>query len=174
MSLPPVALLRERYHYNPLDGSIKYLISRGPRRAGDTAFLPAKGRPVLFIDGKSYPAGAIVWAMYHGEAPTEHVSPEDGDPLNLRLSNLRLSPEPFTRRYRRGRAAARPMWMRGGLHYDRTAQLWEASIKTRTSRRVIGRYESRQEAIAAKRQALKSCREEALECLLSEESDATD
>jgi hypothetical protein len=174
MTLPPITLLRERYHYNPLDGSIKYLISRGPRRAGDTVFLPAKGRPVLFIDGKSYPAGAIVWAMYHGEAPTEHVIPEDGDPLNLRLSNLRLSPEPFTRRYRRGRAAARPMWLRGGLHYDRTAQLWEASIKTRTSRRVIGRYESRQEAIAAKRQALKSWVPEGPSEPAGEEIDATD
>jgi hypothetical protein len=174
MTLPPITLLRERYHYNPLDGSIKYLISRGPCRAGDAVFLPAKGRPVLFIDGKSYPAGAIVWAMYHGEAPTEHVIPEDGDPLNLRLSNLRLSPEPFTRRYRRGRAAARPMWLRGGLHYDRTAQVWEASIKTATSRRVIGRYESRQEAIAAKRQALRSREWEEGPQEEEEENDAAD
>jgi hypothetical protein len=168
MTFPPVALLRERYHYNPIDGSIKYLISRGPRRAGDDVFLPAKGRPVLCIDGKCYPAGAIVWALYHGIAPAQHVTPLDGDPLNLRLANLSLSPEVFTRRYRRGRAAARPMWLRGGLSYSRTSGLWTARIRDR----VVGQFDSRQEAIAAKRQALKSWVSEPEEP--AEESDATD
>ena len=148
--LPPLALLRERYHYNPLTGSLTYLQSRGPRRIGDEVYLPAQGRPTICVDGQKYSAGAIVWYLHTGNDPRPmHVHPRDGNPLNLRSDNLFLAAQPFTRANKRGRSARRQLWARGGLRYRRATEDWEATYRGR----IIGRFQSRAEAIAAKRRA---------------------
>lgn len=150
LKLPPVALLRERYHYNPLTGSLTYLQSRGPRRIGDEVYLPAQGKPTICVNGIRYSAGAIVWYMHTGSDPGPlHVHPRDGNPLNLRSDNLFLAAQPFARTNKRGRSAGRPMWMRGGLRYRRDTEEWEARYRCK----LIGRFSSRAEAIAAKRLA---------------------
>jgi hypothetical protein len=100
----------------------------------------------------------IAWALYYGHDPATdglHVAPADGDPLNLRLSNLQLSPYPYVAPVPpvspipRGRRAQRPSWQ-SHIRFSRRSGRWKAYHK----RRLLGDYDTKALALNAKREAM--------------------
>lgn len=139
-------------HYNALTGDFTYLHNRGPRRAGDIAGAIVNGRRVLSVDGIAYPAAVIAWAWYNDDPAPQHVIPIDNNPLNLALSNLELSPEPFRRiPKQRGRRAARPAWM-NSIRWSQRQGCWKAYH----NRRLIDSFLTKADAIEAKRQVMQA------------------
>lgn len=152
--LPPITELRLLFHYNPLTGTISYLQQRGRRAPGQPAGSVVRGRLWLSIDSELYAAPAVAWALTHGRDPAAdglHVAPIDGDPLNLRLANLQLSPEPYRRPCgaSRGRRAQRASWQ-SHVRYSQRAGVWKAYH----NRQLIGTYETKEQALDAKREAM--------------------
>ena len=137
-------------HYNPLTGEFTYLYNRGPRRAGSPAGTVFNGRRHLSLDGIVYPAAFIAWAWYNDDPTPQHVTFLDNNPLNLALSNLALSPEPFRRIPKpRGRRAERPAWMKS-IRWSQRQGCWKAYH----NRRLIDSFTTKADAIEAKRQAM--------------------
>lgn len=150
--LPPLPVLRDMFSYNPLTGVISYLQQRGPRGIGEPAGASIKGTPRLYVNNRYCRAAAVAWALAHGADPApQHVVPADGDPFNLRLINLQLSPEPFRRsNLSPGQRKRRPRWIRQHCRYSRARGVWIVWH----NRRNIGEYSTLMEAALAKRAAI--------------------
>lgn len=149
--LPPLDLLQSLFHYNPITGSITHLQQRGPRRPGDPAGSTQSGFPCIWAAGRQHKAAPIAWALFHGSDPSpQHVIPLDGDPLNLRLSNLKLSDTPFTRApHAASKRPRKPSWQRH-VKYSFDQAKWIVWH----NRRIIQRCESKGEALMYKRAAM--------------------
>jgi len=156
--LPPLDLLRGLFAYNPLTGDIRYLQQRGPRSPGEPAGATVRGVPRLYVNGAYHRAAAVAWALHHGVDPApQHVIPANGSPMNLQLSNLRLSPTPYTRSNRStGRPKRRPAWVRRHIRYSQERGAWLAWHK----KRLLGEYDSLHEAMDAKQTAVRQQEEQ--------------
>jgi hypothetical protein len=146
----PLKVLQSLYHYNPVAGTITHLQQRGSRRPGAPAGTTIRGIPAIWAQGRHHKAAAVCWALFHGKDPSpQHVVPRDGDVANLRIANLQLSREPFIRPRIVGRRGRRPAWQKD-VYYSIPGQKWIV----KHSGRVIGGFESKEEAMAAKRCAM--------------------
>lgn len=153
--LPPLHTFRHLFHYNPLSGEITYTQQRGARAAGSVAGARFNNRPCIFIAGRYHRAAAVAWALWHGVDPSpEHVNPLDGDPWNLRMDNLELSPTPLRlSNAATGRRAKRPGWVRADIRLQRRSGLWRAWYSSPSGRQRLGDFVTRHEAMAARRAA---------------------
>jgi hypothetical protein len=156
--LPSIERLRALFHYNPLTGRLSCLMARGNRASGALAGSVQRGRRWVMVDREFCCAMQLAWALYHGHDPATdglHVAPADGDPLNLRLSNLQLSPYPYVAPVPpvspipRGRRAQRPSWQ-SHIRFSRRSGRWKAYHK----RRLLGDYDTKALALNAKREAM--------------------
>jgi hypothetical protein len=156
--LPPIARLQQLLHYNPLAGELSCLVARGNRAAGALAGSVHRGRRWVMVDGEFHCAMRLAWALYSGcdlPAASPYVAPIDGDPLNLRSSNLTLSPYPHVAPLPasspapRGRRAQRPAW-HAQVKWSQRAGVWKAYH----SKRLLGCYETKEQALNAKREAM--------------------
>lgn len=86
--------LTEALDYNPDTGRMIWLRETRRASAGTLAgsLRPddSGGHLVIGFEGKQYQAGHIAWFLAHGHWPSTQVLFLDGNPLNLRESNLRL------------------------------------------------------------------------------------
>jgi hypothetical protein len=76
--------------YNKLDGLLTWQISRSRlAKAGSEAGTFAHdGTVVVGVQGKTYAASRLIWLLVTGSWPTGKLRFRDGDPANLRWSNL--------------------------------------------------------------------------------------
>jgi len=110
--LPPTETLRQRLRYDP-DSGFLYWRERAPedfkptahrspeyiakrwnaQRAGNKAGHEDRtkktGGVKLTLDGASYHAARVVWAIHHGAAPSHFVDHINGDRFDNRIENLR-------------------------------------------------------------------------------------
>ena len=151
-NLPPLERVRSLLHYNPITGELTYLQQRGPRRPGDPAGSTQGGIPHVYIDGAQRKAAAVAWLLASGADPSpQHVHCADGNPLNLALANLKLSPDPPVYRSPRARTKKPPAVERREIRFDRIQQAWKA----RYGRIKLGYFGTRKEAGAARNLAIK-------------------
>ena len=152
MTIPSVSELRALLHYNQISGVFTYLQQRGPKKPGEVAGTTqgVSCVPYLYVGGRLRRAALVAWIMAHGADPSpQHVICKDGNPGNLALCNLALSdqlPHYNSPRMRRGR---RPAWQRHDVKRLGKTGLWRANYNGF----FIGDFETRQEALSARRLA---------------------
>jgi len=101
-------ILKERLHYDPETGVFTWLPKRflankgGPRGlawneqyagkvAGRESFSKNWCSWKIRLHGGNYPAHRLAWLYVHGTLPKRFIKHIDGDNLNNRIANLRLS-----------------------------------------------------------------------------------
>ena len=68
-----------------------YFNSRfGGKEAGD---VKSNGYKYVGLNGKRYLVHHIVYAMHHGEWPSEQIDHIDGNRINNKIENLRIAPQ---------------------------------------------------------------------------------
>lgn len=145
--------LLEQYHYNPLTGEITYKIFAGSKAPGQPAGTTIRGQLHLRVQGSYWPALALVWPLHQGSLLDRgFMVPLDGDPLNLRWSNLAIAEAPFCRERHQGRRKSGPAWQRKCVKYRATTGMWEAFHK----RQSLGEFHSKGEAAQAKLDAMRA------------------
>ena len=88
-------------HYDGRTGALTWRVDRGRGiKAGDEAgtIRPDDGRIAVTVNGRTYMAHRIIWLMVHGVWP-KRLRFVDGDPMNLRLSNLVEQEEVYSTSY---------------------------------------------------------------------------
>jgi len=86
--------------YKPTTGKFYWKENRGKMKAGDPAGYVYNatqgGNPHLhmMIKGKRHAASKIAWLLYHGVEPVCKIEHKNGDTLDYRISNLRMTDIP--------------------------------------------------------------------------------
>lgn len=94
--------LKLLFDYNPDTGELIWIKSYRNRLNGKHAgAIDSKGRRRVEINGRTYAAHHICFAMYHGYWPKDQVDHRDQDKLNNRINNLREATNAENSRNRR-------------------------------------------------------------------------
>ena len=109
-----------------------------------------RGYDRVSISGRMYLKHRVIWLMVHGVWPTviDHIN---GKPSDNRLENLRdVTIAENQRNIAVGKANKSGSL---GVEYDDNTGLWDASIKSRGTVFFLGGYQTKYDAILARRSA---------------------
>lgn len=154
-ALPSQERLLELLDYDPADGLLFWkprnsTAMRNNSFAGREAFTAvANGYRTGSVDGVTYRAHRIIWKIVYGSDP-EDIDHINGDRQDNRLANLRS----VSRSDNMRNAQLRSNNSSGvvGVTYNRERRKWVAQIKD-GKQRVIGRFDSFDEAVSARQSA---------------------
>jgi hypothetical protein len=141
--------LRELLDYDPETGNFHWRVrkKRG-HRAGDIAGCRVRSDCwCINIDGRFYRAHQLAWLHTKGEWGRPIIDHRDGNPLNNRWSNLRLSSY-SENAANRGRLRSNTSGFKGVV-FDRRRGNWRGAITKLGKRHHIGTYATAEEAHAA-------------------------
>jgi hypothetical protein len=150
----------ELLHLFELNETTGTLLWKNPRarnkkpgdKAGCVVIMGRNRYIVVNIRKRLYLAHRIVWVMYFGNLGDDQLidhrnrDGEDNRPSNLRLADHRLNA--LNSRQRLDNSSGVP-----GVTYDRNRRKWMASIMIKGKRHYLGRFESLEDAAAARRNA---------------------
>lgn len=154
--LPPIDALNAALEYSPDTGDITWRQREDRDKAwnahyaGKTAGCNSgNGYLQIRFDGKGYRYHRIAWALHHGEDPGDSlIDHADGDPLNNRISNLRLATRTDNQRNSKRHEGAR--WPKG-VKLVRSRQRFIAQIRVNGRRLQSPYYRTPEEAHEAYR-----------------------
>jgi hypothetical protein len=156
--LPSPEYLRQRLSYDPETGRLYWRYhEKMPTRWNSRWTGVAAGRisqcgyNQVAIYGIRYPSHRIIWAMSYGAWPNGEIDHIDGNRLNNRLGNLR----DVSRTENSRNMALRHDSTSGitGVCWDKNRSKWIAQIRVNRIRLNLGRFNSFEEAIAARKAA---------------------
>lgn len=162
--LPTPEELRQRLTYDPETGQLTWRPRPVPNGTGAKSVKmwngQYAGKPALAcldkqnryrgaVNGSYVLAHRVAWAIVHGRWPDGEIDHIDGNPLNNKMSNLRDVPHDVNMRNLRVRSDNKSGVMGVFAHKRK----WWAFINIRGTRHTIGRYDSRSDAIAARKAA---------------------
>ena len=151
-------LVRAYFDYDPETGILKNKVQRGPRgRRGEEAGTidysgPDCDKPYFRVrmEGSIYYAHRIIWVWMTGDQP-ETVDHIDGNGLNNRWENLRnVSHSENMRNRKLNKNSTSGM---AGVHQTKRSGKWQARISVDGKRISLGAFESKDEAIVARKAA---------------------
>ena len=136
--------LRELLDYDPKTGEFRWR-NNSKHRAGRIAgFHQRSVSWCINIDGRRYQAHQLAWLYVKGEWGRPVIDHRDGNPLNNRWSNLRLSTYSGNAA-NRGRMRSNTSGFKGAVFDPRTGK-WLALISKEGRRYCLGRYPTAEEA----------------------------
>lgn len=117
---------------------------RGPVKAMDIAgSLNNYGYVRIKIDQEVFLAHRLAWFLEYGRWPEGEIDHIDGDPLNNRIENLRECSHSQNAKNVRSLGAS----------YDPKRRKWMARICVNYKHKNLGRYDTREEAVAVAKAA---------------------
>jgi len=159
-TLPSPEYLRKRLRYDPEAGKLYWRPAQTKNKswntqcAGKEAFTARtdSGYHVGAIDAVNYRAHRVIWAMVYGvwpEGEIDHINRVRDD---NRLENLReVSPMQQRRNMSRHKHNTSGVM---GVGFDAARGLWRAHIWEHNKQIYLGRFGTKEEAIAAREKAL--------------------
>lgn len=154
-----LARLTELLAYDPFTGLLTWKVNRRGYRgikasdiAGTTHHSSKTDRYLsirVMVDQKWYEAHRIAWALHSGSDIPDgmHIDHINGDATDNRLANLRLASHKQnmenTKLHGRNTSGYR------GVSWDSARQQWLATITHNRKQKHIGRFETKQQAVAA-------------------------
>jgi hypothetical protein len=146
------ARLQELLNYDPSSGEFRWRVQKkSSHREGEIAGCRMRSEHwTIHIDGRNYRAHQLAWLYMMGEWGRPLIDHRDGNPLNNRWRNLRLSSHTEN-------AANRPRLRNNtsgfaGITLDRRSGQWTARISKGERGYFLGRFptnEAAHEAYAA-------------------------
>lgn len=147
-------ILFDKLAYDCETGVFIWKRSSGRCAKGSVAGATDKrGYIFIKIDGRNYSAHRLAWYFVHGQWPESEIDHENRNPSDNRISNLRQC----TRSENNANTGIRRSNTSGakGVSFDRERCKWRATIQIDNRHKFLGRFETREEAASAYRQAAK-------------------
>ena len=151
--LPSAETLRQLLDYNPETGVVSWRVAPSRNvRVGDPVESRNGNYKCITINKRSYKLHRVIWKLVYGEDPMDAVIDHvDRDPLNNKLSNLRLlshSENNHNEKVRSTNTSGTP-----GVYWDRDKRRWRAFIGVGGRRLNLGRFKDFNEAARARTKA---------------------
>lgn len=149
---PNVEQIRAALEYNPSTGELVFKRRENAmfntKYAGRKAFnsLDAYGYWQGNLLGKVYKAHRVIWALHYGEWPIGEIDHINGNRADNRIHNLRIVTPSQNRRNMRPRRDL-PLGVR------KVGNVWEATIKIAGKNKYLGRHQTIQQAVVARKRA---------------------
>ena len=158
--------LRHRLAYNAETGELTWLprpVIPGPlSRITKCWNVQYVGKPALnYADGKGYRRGSVnnesllahrvAWALHYGVWPIKGLDHIDGNPSNNSIANLREVDQSVNAKNSRARANNGTGVT--GVHWNRSARKYWASINVDREYKYLGFFEKFEDAVAARKAA---------------------
>jgi hypothetical protein len=153
-----VEIVRELFDYNPETGHLTYKVNRGGHvirghRAGSTRNY-ALGHRRVAINKKVYGEHNVIWLHYYGETVPEgkeidHINHDGSD---NRIANLRAVTNSQNKHNRRLMKHNKTSGITG-VCFGAAQGKWMAYIMIDRKNKYLGLFDTKEEAIAARREA---------------------
>jgi hypothetical protein len=141
-------LTQERLHelldYDSETGEFRWRDNSKPRAGRIAGFQQRSVSWCINIDGRRYQAHQLAWLYVKGEWGRPVIDHRDGNPLNNRWSNLRLSTYSDNAANRRRMRSNTSGYK--GVGFDRRTGKWRALISKDGRLYCLGRYATAEEA----------------------------
>lgn len=150
MTLPTPEELRKRLRYDPETGKLYWLKGEyGLKEAFTTK--DRGGYHKSRINGKHASAHRVIWALVHGEWPTDQIDHINGQPDDNRLCNLRCvtASENQKNKARHSNNTTG----RTGVRFQKLTGKWEARIGVNGRYVHLGTFKRFEDAVAAREAA---------------------
>jgi hypothetical protein len=145
--------LKEVLRYFPTTGRFRWRVRQGTRSpGGEAGSLHPNGYHRIQLDGVNHYSHRLAWLYVHGEHPAGEIDHKNGKPADNRIANLRQLPHPENMWH----AVARSMSAATGA--CRRGSKWQARIKVNRRHYYLGTFDTRKEAAAAYRCAVRLLR----------------
>lgn len=159
-------LLRQLLCYEPETGKLfwlsrsrDYFTSEGQCKSWNTRFVGKEAVTSINKHGynhgqifaRNYSAHRVAWAMHYGAWPDGQIDHINHDKLDNRINNLRVVTNKENNR-NRGRATNNTSG-HTGVSWHKRDQKWLASIVVDDKKKNLGRFDSKDDAIAARANA---------------------
>ncbi len=142
--------LRALLDYDAASGKFTWRFKRGKMRAGSLAGAQGHdGRIVIGVDREILLAHRLAWLHHYGEWPADDIDHINMDRSDNRICNLRVA----TPSQNLANQPARKNTSTGlkGVSFDRERGKFKAQIKVNYKGRLIGRFDTAEEASEAYR-----------------------
>lgn len=138
--------LHELLAYDADTGALTWRVHRGGRAAAGSraGCADPRGYRLISAAGQQHWEHRLVWFFVHGEWPALEIDHINGDRGDNRIANLRLATRSQQNMNRPGVA---------GVAYDSSRNKWMAHIREDGRMKNLGRFASRDEALAVRRAA---------------------
>lgn len=147
--------LKEVLDYNPVDGKFRWKTTSpwSKRKVGDVAGWPVThGYLQLRIDGRLYLCHRLAWFYVHGKWPEPETDHFNGVKDDNRITNLREVSKHQNLANKDERSTSKSGAR--GVVWKSRSKSWEATITIRGEKRVLGRFDTIEGAIRARRFAV--------------------
>jgi len=141
--------LKAMFSYNPETGLFTNLGNRGTRaKAGDIAgTIYPNGYRYIQIKNRAYRTNRLAWLYVFGEWPKLYVEHKNTVKSDDRISNLRLATN-SENQANRGNPINNISGTKG-IRFETDRMKWRAQIVVNGKSRNLGRFKTREEAMAA-------------------------
>jgi len=148
-----LARAKELLSYDPLTGDITRLARRANQAAGSVAgYVNVKGYRQIEIDNQPFLAHRLAYAMHNSRWPVDIIDHINGDKDDNRADNLRQCSNAENVRHRT-RLNKNNTSGAAGVHYIAMENKWYASIKVNRRSISLGRHDTFDGAVAARKEA---------------------
>ena len=144
--------LKSLLTYDPDTGQFHWRVSRGRVRGGDKAGTSdGLGYVQLRVDGYNYKAHRLVWLYVYGDWPPAEIDHINRIRSDNRLANLRAVTR--AQNHQNRNLPVHNTSGHVGVSFHKRSGRWRADIKVEGTQRTIGLYDTKQDAIAARKTA---------------------
>jgi hypothetical protein len=146
---------RELFRIDPETGKIHWAVEHGrwgTLPAGTLAGCLRKGYRYIGIDGRNYFGHQIAWLIEYGTWPVMRLDHINGDRDDNRPANLRLATTAENNQNQHGLPAHNTSGERG-VSWDGSRDKWTAHISVDGKPKNLGRFDSKDQAAEAYREA---------------------
>lgn len=144
--------LRNRLNYDPQTGVFTYKKNYGVVPGKKSGWVDELGYVHVRV-GKLYLAHRLAWLYVYGKWPEGYIDHINGDPGDNRLSNLRECSQ--SQNMHNSKIMHKLSSVRKGVCFDPKRKLFKAYITLNSRQKFLGRFPTKEEAIAARLEAEK-------------------
>ena len=139
--------------YHPESGDIIWLKHQKNNQVKVGSVAGAKnksGHIMIGYAGRRWYAHRLAWFLYYGEWPRTHIDHINGNPLDNRITNLRLATQSQNMMNKRKLSSSRGKFK--GITWHNRNKKWVAQIKKDGKNTYLGSFPSQEEAHAKYRE----------------------